>query len=237
MEFVASPGNRRLAGPAGRRTGRCRLRILAVCVVLVTAACVTAVQASAASAHKPRCAVPHGWKLVAKDSQVVVIAQRHKQSPAYDYCNRTVGKEVRMNDPQPAICAGPGIVDCGVLVDLRLAGRYVAYETRGNGQQPVWLWDTLTGKNNEARGVGASPVLLSPNGVALAIVAVASKQGPATFWINVLTLTSDLTPDSSEQASDLANLQLYDCGAGCAPNATIVAWTHSGVQRYAQVQP
>ena len=34
---------------------------------------------------------------------------------------------------------------------------------------------------------------------------------------------------------DLANPQLYQCAAGCAPGTTVVAWTHDGAWRYASV--
>jgi hypothetical protein len=49
-------------------------------------------------------------------------------------------------------------------------------------------------------------------------------------------LILDSEPVSGPNDSgDLANLQLYQCTAGCVRPVTVVGWTHAGVWRYAQV--
>jgi hypothetical protein len=126
-------------------------------------------------------------------------------------------------------------------ISLQLAGRYVAYESPDGGY-PLWLWDTRTNRNNHLQPGGTVLSLpafaLSPRGVAAEIV-LSSPNGvppqPVAATIKALTLgTIDYDLDGGQQ-SDLGNLQLYDCAAGCAPNDVVVSWMHSGAQRYAQV--
>jgi hypothetical protein len=54
--------------------------------------------------------------------------------------------------------------------------------------------------------------------------------------VDAMTTTNVEFLDTTSDGETLANLQLYGCAAGCAPNTTVVAWTHSSQQRYAQVQ-
>jgi hypothetical protein len=181
---------------------------------------------------KRRCVTPHGWRVVAKDGQAVVIAQRHQQYPAYDYCNRAVGKWRRM------LPIGRGSQE-QKTVGLRLAGRFVA--TWVPALYAVVLWDTRTGQSNpDAPGLFQSPptFVLSPDGVLAAVFTLEYSNGMGggsnEDVLHVLTPTSYQQLDDGPSGG-LSNLQLYDCAAGCAPDTVIVAWTHSGEQRYAQV--
>ena len=51
----------------------------------------------------------------------------------------------------------------------------------------------------------------------------------------VTTLDSGDPNENPSAPVSLANLQVYPCSAGCPANRTVVAWTHDGAQRYAQV--
>jgi hypothetical protein len=174
---------------------------------------------------------------VAKDRQAVVIRQRVKINPRFAYCNRRVGRWRQL----------------GKIAPLRLlvAGRYVAWMTPlpPPTPAPIELVNTRTGQHNVLSlggipfGQVGSPVpafLLSPNGVVAAIV-VREANGigavPGTS-LQVLTLHSqDENLDGASPPSEIANLRLYDCTAGCVAKTTILAWTNGGQQRYAQITP
>jgi hypothetical protein len=174
---------------------------------------------------------------VAKDRQAVVIRQRVNVNPRFAYCNRSVGRLRQLGKIGP--------------LQLLVAGRYVAWMTPlpPPTPAPIELLDTRTGQHNVVSlggipfGEVGSPVpafLLSPNGVAAAIV-VREAHGIGAVpgaGVQVLTLHSqDENLDGASPPSEIANLQLYDCTAGCAANTTIVAWTNGGQQRYAQITP
>jgi hypothetical protein len=126
------------------------------------------------------------------------------------------------------------------VTDLQLKGRYITFEDGA-----LVLQNTQAGSPFSWRAPNhpvLSPVL-SPNGVAGWIVTgtpwPSSESLPQTVLV-VLTPNGgsggngalDYGPESS---TTLANLQLYNCAAGCPSNAVIVAWTDNGLQRYAQV--
>ena len=205
---------------------------------LVVVALVAFGSATAAGASRDQhCTIPHAWRLVAQDRQLVVIAKRHNYPYSdYDYCNRAVGE-------RRSLTAGP--------TGLRLKGRYVAAWPLSAEAGLVSLWDTRSGNHNEVV-VSGSPVvttlLLSPSGVAAWIV-FGPNGNPEEFGgpiasVAVLTLHNEEVLDSANFWGSngapvyppvLGNLQLYNCAAGCAPDTTVVAWTHSGEPRYAQV--
>jgi hypothetical protein len=193
---------------------------------------IPAVASGSAGAHlsKP-CAVPSAWRLVARDRHVVVIAQRHEQFPAYDYCNGAVGRWRRMLPLPPA--PGPQEQE---PVGLQLAGRFVAAWVPA--VTATVLWDTRTAQRNiDAPGfVESTPLLaLSPKGVLATILTLANTSSHSEdSALQVVTPTSFEELDTAA-AGGLSNLQLYDCSARCAPNAVTVAWTDNGQQRYAQV--
>jgi hypothetical protein len=206
------------------------MRALKTAPILALATLALAGSSSAAAHHhhKP-CTIPHGWKLAAADRYAVVIRQRHTQQPTYEYCNRMVGKwriMMTMEDP-------------GSIDELRITGRFVAYESSTAGW-PLWLWDTRTGQANLASGFKqASASLLSPAGVAVRFVTI-TQQSPTSSYetvVQALTPSAFYNLDYGYNAGldAFAHLQLFDCTAGCAPNAVIVAWTHSGEQRYGEV--
>ena len=124
-------------------------------------------------------------------------------------------------------------------VGTQLAGNYFALEQRFKAEQPVGsgylltLQDVQTGKGiqiGETQLGPVPPLVLSPRGVAVWIVTRQFTQ------IEALTIAG---PESLDYGPDpstvMANLALYNCAAGCAHNAVIVAWTDNGQQRYAQV--
>jgi hypothetical protein len=51
----------------------------------------------------------------------------------------------------------------------------------------------------------------------------------------VTTLDTGDPDETTSSAPSLANLQLYQCGAGCPTDTAVVAWTHDGTWRYKQV--
>lgn len=177
---------------------------------------------------KSRCVIPHGWRLVAKDRQAVVIRERH--NPRYDYCLRSNGRLQRL----APLASYERIVGS----TLQLRGAYVAAALQNpaslGGGYGVALWGLRGHLENETGGCSSSPCsfLLSPTGVAAWISPPAELRPPTLF---VLTIPHDRAPASLDSGDGLGNLQLYRCAAGCAPNTTVVAWTHSGGQRYAHV--
>jgi hypothetical protein len=54
--------------------------------------------------------------------------------------------------------------------------------------------------------------------------------------LDVLTLPNgEATLDHDQSPDALSDLQLFQCAVGCAPNTTVVTWTHSGTQRYTEL--
>jgi hypothetical protein len=220
-----------LGRPVAVIAGVRALRASPIVLILALAASTTASAAHGSNAH---CTIPHGWKVVAQDQYAVVTKQRHEQHPEYDYCSRAGRRFHRMVD---ASIFWP-------VLDLQLKGHYVAYEAESSGdpgEAGLWLWDTRSGRASSAPDTPTIPstpdVVLSPNGVATWIVSWVPAHAVPTTQVEVLTGHADLVLDrvSPPGAGTLANLQLYDCAAGCAPNTTIVAWTNDGAQRYAAV--
>jgi hypothetical protein len=200
-----------------------------------------AASGSAAAHSHNACAVPRGWALVAQDRYAVVIRQRGEQQPAYKYCAR------RSNRFAPVASSLLG--ERWSVVAVRLSGRYIGYETQATTgpSYALWLSDVQTGARSYTYTVDptlppAPEFALSPNGVAAWIVdsAAAAPDAPDPApMLQVLTasMIGATTLDSSppDSAPVLANLQLYDCATGCAPNTVIVAWTHNGQQRFAPI--
>lgn len=205
---------------------------------------------SPAVAHRRKpCAVPRSWTVVAHDRQAIVIAQRHKQQPAYDYCNRAVRSGWRgLVRPSPE-----SFVSFFQPASPLLAGRYLAFALVSEPPQPssIELWDTRSGQHTVltdggfVAGFSLPTLLLSPHGVAAAIDVTSRYTDqlgqhvaqPPVASITALTLHTQQGLDSASPPAAIANLQLYDCSAGCPPNTTIVAWTNSGQQRYSQISP
>ena len=219
-------------------------RFLTVLLAVVGVFGSLAIPAIAAQHRKSRCSVRRGWRVVVQDRQAVVIRQRHKQFPTYDYCSRAVRAGWH------GLAPGAGFEPASPL----LTGRYIAFATVREPPQDsdIELLDTRSGQRNALTvgGFAASfslpTLVLSPNGVAAAVVVISpySVMGgqyiaqPLSASIQVLTLhAQDQNLDDASPPSEIANLQLYDCAAGCATNTTTVAWTNGGVQHYAQITP
>lgn len=180
--------------------------------------------------HLP-CAIPRRWRLVAQDGQAVVIRQRHAY-PAYQYCNRGVGRWRSMVAADSEQTTGPPY-------PLRLAGRFVAYrDTYGY----LYLWDTRTGGHNQTPAGtligGFSDFLFSPDGVVARFTDTAltniHRGAVALETLSVRSWDFELVSVAPENAP--ADLQLFDCSAGCQPNTVIVSWTdQAGQTQYKQV--
>jgi hypothetical protein len=207
--------------------GSVRGRALAVVVAL---AALSALAAGALGAHvKPGCAVSPGWRVVAKDAQAVVIHHEHRPFPVYAYCSRPAGRLHKLS-----LISGQRIIG----TTLKLRGAYVTaafQDASFAGEYGVAFWNLRSGKDYDIGGNWSSPpsVLLSPTGVAVWIATLAISvphAGPQSVF--VVTDPKLFAPATLDSGDDLANLQLYRCAAGCAPRTTVVAWTHSGQQRY-----
>ena len=92
---------------------------------------------------------------------------------------------------------------------------------------------------------GDSGYLLDASGIAAWHTGQCSSSGIRTEYIAALNENSGeqaILDQISQQGfapnfltGVLANLQLYECAGGCATPTSVVAWTHSGTWRYAQV--
>lgn len=200
--------------------------------------------ASGEISPKARCAVPRGWRVMMHDRQVVLIARRHRQYSPFDYCNRTTRAGWRV-----LIKLGSSSGFDPSL--LRLAGRYVAYGIvmPPPSSSSIELWDTRTGQHNALPFGGGTvtlpsvpALLLSPSGVAAAVVVTQYYTGepkyPGPPFATVVALGIHIegqNVDSAGPPSEIAGLQLYDCATACAANSVIMAWTHAGAQRYAEI--
>jgi hypothetical protein len=201
-------------------------------VPIALAVGVVALPANAGANHRQPCAVRHGWKLVARDAQAVVIRLPGAQAPTYKYCSLIGARRFNSLLFVPAPLRGP---DFAPVDYLQLKGRYVAVE---QGGALLLLRDTRTGAKASVISwsfSGGQPVL-SRHGVAAWVVGI--PDGKTMTW-NVVALTVSHGAQILDSGStlNLANLQLYDCAASCPSNAVIVAWTDNGEQRYAQVSP
>lgn len=242
-------------GPLSRFYGvRATLRALSV----VLSALLALASVARAEAHKPRpqCTIPRGWSVAASDAQTVIIKHPHPQYVVYTwrYCLRRTGVLRLLVDETDE---GEGHGTTTAVGELRLSGLFVAYDLQLCAQscryrppdETIYIHNLLTGRvvssdlGSNLNGADStrcpgppgplSALLLASNGIAAwqvdgcsperdSIQALSSKSGTTT--------TLDSTP-----RGELANLQLYSCALGCAPNTAVVAWTHGGGQRYAQV--
>ena len=135
--------------------------------------------------HKPRCAVPHGWKLVAEDRQAVVIYTTDpnligpRANPDANpqitqqrrFCLRKVG---RFHDFAADLSYSGGLSLVQVY-NMILAGVFVAYDARTidprgeNGNtDDVYVRSLVTGTvhTTDLRANCAGPMVLAPIGVA-----------------------------------------------------------------------
>ena len=233
------------------------IRIILGIALVVTIASPGAGWAKATFA-KAACAVPRGWRVLTQDRYAVVIARRRilivrrpsGQLPNHKYCSRSGGGF----HPVPLSGGTGGCGGClgplpDQIRDLRLKGRYLAYDDSprlGGGRNVIgpymWIIDTRTGRSRHAGDAGAtsqqavatSPVELSDDGVAVRIATYLRRGGPITV-VEALTPSSSTWLDDDSAPGSITDIQLYDCAAGCAPDTTVVAWTHDGQRRYATV--
>jgi hypothetical protein len=253
-------------------------------LVLVAIALASATPSVAARSHGPkaRCAVPRGWRVVARDGQVVLIRRPDSRDEVmisggeWRYCTRSMGRFallVRSIGCGPAQCSsGLGPDPSGPINEVdsfTLSRSYVAYRvvwsSRGLGEDyQIRITDIAHGRSTVSAiqpppsrsqggawqgGGSASPsrLLLSRSGVVAWKWTLQYDYGsprPQGTRVEIRALSArtghDLILDSEpvsspSDAGDLANLQLYQCMAGCARPVTVVGWTHTGAWRYARV--
>jgi hypothetical protein len=199
---------------------------------------------------KRRCAVAAGWQVVAHNSRAIVV--RNKTAyPTYRYCS-TTSKGFRLvtrTGPYSSDQVGGGNGPPQRLVDVQLRGAYLGYESLfvsgacaadGVCATHEDLWNVVSGRRGESGDFALEPpvpvLLVSPNGLAAWIVNQNFRATP-TSSLEYLTMSGASTLDEASYSTSpsLGGLQLYGCAAGCASSASVVAWTHSGMQRYAVI--
>lgn len=207
------------------------------------------------------CAVPAGSKVLASDPQVVVIsAPLSTGIEQYRYCDYADPARgfrlLAQNDPGAALGGSTTLttVDGVALSDVlyhsgattdspACGGVYIAQPT-------VSLLDTSSDKTQELwQGQGTiESIVIAPTGVAAwlvndspcepAVPQPARHESLQVFAPGTGAVATLDTGDGNETEGTpltLANLELYPCFAGCSTRTTIVAWSHDGTQRYAQV--
>ena len=230
------------------------LKTLLLLLVGIALACTSS--AATAGIHKQshklkHCAVPSGWTVVDQDAQARVIFHSTGgpgaytvHSGLYSYCLRQSG---RYRHLATAGCCGNPATDpptgIGRLVlarDLLAYGEVWSSRDTNDTYRTV-IEDLQTGRRRSASGAACgyesgyeSPLLLLPRGIAAWFTCPGIYPNPPDQSLQAFSFHTgkSLTFDTGQ----LAHLQLYNCAAGCARNKIIVAWTHSGAQRYAQLQ-
>jgi hypothetical protein len=176
------------------------------------------------------------------------VADLGGRTVRYRYCARDRNKFRFFLEPSP----GPdGLIQNPIgPYRLRLVGAYVAYGAYWgyHGDTPhgfVTLVNVETGEStrspDELGPASPSVLLLSTNGV-VAWLWTAGTYPNFTAEVRALSAhtkqatTLDSAPSSSIFSTvPLAGLQVYQCVPGCTSQSTLIAWTHSGERRYANV--
>jgi hypothetical protein len=212
---------------------------------------------------RPACALPKGWRVVAKDRRAVVIVQQSTFDSAYgpgytwQYCARRVGSFYPLIRTEGQHCADPHGPPSGVY-RLTLSGGYIAYDAQWacyigpatvsqirifNVARRETVTSAEPGRppsTADVQNASVPTLLLSPGGTAVWLWTSYQypnpSMSPGTDLVQALVApTRDrLTLDTANKGG-LANLRLYRCVGGCAPTATVSAWTHDGSRRYASV--
>jgi hypothetical protein len=208
------------------------------------------------------CAVPAGWKAAASDAEVVVIQnQSDYPSQEYRYCDyaqASRGFQLLIHndtcDLQPVdTCT---TVD-GVALSTILYHTSVATDSPAcggpspitDGSSTVYATDARSGRTMTlAQGPGGITAAgFSSPGVGAWILTAAdcpvaggneqteTLQAYSVRTGAVMTLDTGDPGETTGTPRSLANLELYECDAGCPAGTAIVAWTHDGTWRYAQV--
>lgn len=212
----------------------------------------------------PPCAVPAGWKVVARDPQVVVVLnQPDYPIQEYRYCNyahSSLGFQLLVRNDDGGLLGGEATL---TTVD-GVALSYLLYDSGTTVDNPVcggphistsdvYAVDTSSGHSEHLwQGPGKiASASLAPTGVGAWLVndndtpcqAPGGSQPPRQESLQAFDFATGMvttldTGDANETPGSpvsLANLELYPCAAGCPANTTVVAWTHDGAWRYAQV--
>jgi hypothetical protein len=207
----------------------------------------------------PACAVPAGWKVVASDAEVVVVLkQPDLPIQEYRYCNyahASLGFQLLARNDDSHFLAGAATYSTvdGVALSYVLYDSVFRVDSPGCGglgaPSDVYALDTSSGRIEHLwQGSGqVASASLAPTGVGAWLVNDTPCQvvGPEprqeslqSFDFATGSVTTLDTGDPNETPGSpvsLANLELYPCAAGCPANTTVVAWTHDGAWRYAQV--
>lgn len=211
---------------------------------------------------QPRpCIVAAGWKVVASDAQVVVVLnQPDWPIQEYRYCNyahSALGFQLLAHNDDGPLLGGQAtlttvdavalsylVYDSGTTVDSPICGgpRIVTSD--------VYALDTNSGRSEHLwQGSGkVASASLAPTGVGAWLINDTPCQGIGppeprdeslqAFDFATATVTTLDTGDPNETPGSpfsIANLELYPCATGCPANTTVIAWTHDGAWRYAQV--
>jgi len=199
-----------------------------------------------------RCTTPAGWRILARDSQAVVISGhvrvrdvdgqgapgREKQ---WRYClYRRDRFRVLVTDAG----ANGGYADIYRIGRLALSGVFVAYDSTdylGGGRYGVSLGvdvtDVRSGRHVDAKPTGSSfvSILLAPPFAAW----ISSSEQPDWFVQSLNGRTGQTTTldstcstadcSTAETPDPFGDLRLTRCLAGCTtPGATFVWWTRNG---------
>lgn len=232
------------------------MRTLKLSLLLLVAALVCGSPAVARThrhPHKPRphCAVPSGWHVVTSGAEAVVIKSNANRprpggfgsGPEFRYCPRHVGT-FRLLTRTDVYNYPPPAGDPNEAFDISVAGHYLAYAVISSDKQAGYLQARLVDVTTARTVVVPDPTSsgcctdlgLSPTGVVagLAFIPAPGYQTAGNSDVLVYSAGKTTVLDTAKEG-DLADVQLYQCASGCAPNTTVVAWTHSGAWRYARV--
>lgn len=207
----------------------------------------------------PACPVPAGSHVVASNGEVVVIFDGEE----YRYCDYPEprrGFQFLVRDDN---CGGAALGGTCVTID-GVALSDILYHATTFDDSPVcngfgtpvrssvvYAVDAASGKavtldqgGGTIASAGLSPVGVgawirtevpctpspSPSGHprSESLKSVSLRSGGVT------TLDTGDPGETDRSSPSLANLQLYQCAAGCPANTVVVAWTHDGAWRYQQ---
>lgn len=208
------------------------------------------------------CALPAGSTLVASDAQLVVAASAVSDYvQEIRYCNiaqASLGFRLLAQNNSAAELGGSTTI---TTVD-GVAGANLLYHTGGTVDSPACggvqivssamdVLNTSSGATQQLwQGSGEiTSASLAPTGVGAWLVDAnnffcefgtnpARQESLDAYDPGTGAVTTLDTGDSNETVGSpatLGNLELYPCAAGCSATTTVVAWTHDGTWRYAQV--
>jgi hypothetical protein len=210
----------------------------------------------------PACAAPARSKLVASDAQVVVVLDQVNEVQEIRYCNiakPSLGFRLLATNDYGAALGGSTTITTvdGVAGPNVLYDSGATYDSPGCGGVGVSSSDvyTLDISSGITRHLWQGPGeirsgSLAPTGVAAWMTNAndircqfepnprVRQESLEAYDLSTGTLTTLDMGDPNEMPGSpvpLGNLELYPCAAGCPATTTVIAWTHDGAWRYAQI--